>query len=88
MTSATRRLLAACFGTILLCSLAASQSTTSTQSSPVVPRLVNFSGKATDAQGKPISGIAGATFAIYKEQYEGSPLWMESQNVQPDSRGN
>jgi hypothetical protein len=28
------------------------------QSSAVVPRLVNFSGKAVDAQGKVISGIA------------------------------
>jgi hypothetical protein len=31
----------------------------------VVPRLVNFSGKAMDAQGKAVSGVAGATFAIY-----------------------
>jgi hypothetical protein len=52
-----------------------------------VPRLVNFSGSATDAQGKVISGIAGVTFAIYKEQYEGAPLWLETQNVQADARG-
>jgi hypothetical protein len=54
----------------------------------VVPRLVNFSGKAIDSQGKAISGIAGATFAIYKEQYEGAPLWLESHNLQPDAKGN
>jgi hypothetical protein len=56
--------------------------------SPVVPRLVNFSGKATDAQGKVISGIAGITLAIYKDQYEGSPLWVEAQNIQADLKGN
>jgi hypothetical protein len=47
---------------------------TVTQSTPVVPRLVNFSGKAADTQGKAISGIAGVTFAIYKDQYDGAPL--------------
>jgi hypothetical protein len=50
--------------------------------------LVNFSGRAADAQGKAIFGIAGVTFAIYKEQSEGAPLWMETQNVQADARGN
>ena len=52
-----------------------------TAPSGVVPQLVNFSGKAVDAQGKTIAGIAGVTFAIYKDQYEGAPLWMETQNV-------
>jgi len=54
----------------------------------VVPTLVNFSGKAMDADGKVISGIAGATFAIYKDQEGGAPLWLETQNVQADSKGN
>jgi hypothetical protein len=40
----------------------------------VVPRLVNFSGIARDERGNPISGIAGATFAIYKEESGGSPI--------------
>jgi len=62
--------------------------TANAQSSPAVPRLVNFSGKAADAQGKTISGIAGATFAIYKDQYDGAPLWLETQNVHPDAEGN
>jgi hypothetical protein len=50
--------------------------------------LVNFSGRAPDTQGKAISDIAGVTFAIYKDQSEGAPLWMETQNVQADARGN
>jgi hypothetical protein len=54
----------------------------------VVPRLVNYSGKVLDADAKPLSGIAGVTFAIYKDQYEGSPLWLETQNVTADSKGN
>ena len=53
----------------------------------VVPRLVNFSGRAAGAQGKSIAGIAGVTFAIYKDQYEDTPLWMEMQNVRPDAKG-
>lgn len=54
----------------------------------IVPRLVNYSGKVLDAQGKPQPGIAGLTFSIYKDQYEGAPLWMETQNVTPDTKGN
>jgi hypothetical protein len=54
----------------------------------VVPRLVNFSGKAVDGQGKVHSGVTGVTFAIYKDQDGGSPLWLESQNVQADAKGN
>jgi hypothetical protein len=58
------------------------------QSSVTVPPLVNFSGKAVDAESKPISGVAGITFCIYKEQYEGAPLWMETQNITADTEGN
>jgi hypothetical protein len=70
------------------CFLAAAQQSATTQSSAPVPRLVNFTGKAADAQGKPIAGIAGVTLAIYKDQYEGAPLWLETQNVQADAKGN
>jgi hypothetical protein len=59
-----------------------------TNTGVVVPRLVNYSGKALDAQGRPLSGIAGVTFSIYKDQYDGAPLWLETQNVQADSKGN
>ncbi len=72
----------------MFCSLVAAQQGASTQSSAPVPRLVTFIGKTTDFQGKPISGIAGVTFAIYKEQYEGAPLWLETQNVRLDAKGN
>lgn len=60
----------------------------STSAGDAVPHLVNYSGKALDAAGKPLAGIAGVTFAIYKVQSEGSPLWLETQNVIADSKGN
>src|SRR5450432_3075915 len=53
-----------------------------------VPHLVNFSGKAIDDRQKPIAGAAGITFSIYKGQYEGAALWIETQNVQADNAGN
>jgi hypothetical protein len=40
-----------------------------------------------DSQGKAISGMAGITFSIYKDQFDGPALWLETQNVQADSRG-
>ena len=70
------------------CCLVAAQQGATTSPSLTVPRLVNFTGKTADAQGKAISGIAGVTFAIYKEQYEGAPLWLETQNAQADAKGN
>ena len=60
---------------------------TATSTDSVVPRLVNFSGKILDAQGKPLPGVAGVNFAIYKDQEGGAPLWMETQNIQADKTG-
>jgi len=75
-------------GVLLLGSLlSAQQAAVSTSAAAVVPRLVNFSGKAID-QGKALSGVTGITFSIYSDESGGSPLWMETQNVQVDSRGN
>jgi hypothetical protein len=72
---------------VLALSLSAQQAATAAAPTTVVPHLVNFSGKAADAQGKPISGTTGVTFTIYKDQYEGAPLWLETQNVQADKAG-
>ena len=55
--------------------------------SVTVPRLVNYSGKILDQLGKPTSGIAGVSFAIYKDEEGGAPLWMETQNVTADKAG-
>ncbi len=62
---------------------APNSSPTSTQ----VPRLIKFSGLAQDETHKPVSGVVGITFSLYKEQEGGSPLWMETQNVRADATG-
>jgi hypothetical protein len=73
---------------VLLCSLyGQAQQTVATNTSVTVPPLVNFSGTLTDVNGKPVSGTVGVTFLLYKESQGGSPLWLETQNVQPDNTG-
>jgi hypothetical protein len=52
-----------------------------------VPPLIQFSNFATDVNGKPLTSLVGITFSLYQEQQGGSPLWLETQNVQPDSTG-
>jgi hypothetical protein len=64
------------------------QITSSSASASVsVPRLVNFSGVLTDADGKPLNGVTGVTFLLYQEQSGGVPLWMETQNILPTTNG-
>jgi len=72
----------------LYSSLLYAQQSASAPPSSVVPQLVNYAGKATDSKGNTISGVAGVTFSIYKDQFEGAPLWTETQNVMADSKGN
>ena len=57
------------------------------QTDQVVPTLVNFSGTLTDVNGKPLTGVVGVTFFLYKDEQGGSPLWVETQNVEPDKNG-
>jgi len=52
-----------------------------------VPRLIKFSGIAQDETKKPLSGVVGITFSLYKDQLGGSPLWVETQNIQADVTG-
>ena len=70
----------ACF-LLLACSLSLAGQQTSA-SSAIVPTLVNFSGTLNDMNGKPLSGVVGMTFYLYKDQEGGAPLWLETQNVQ------
>jgi len=53
-----------------------------------VPNLINYSGVLKDGSGKVLTSITGVTFLIYSEQQGGAPVWMETQNVHPDARGN
>jgi len=52
-----------------------------------VPPLIKLSGEIKAATGSPRTGVLGVTFAIYAEQEGGSPLWLETQNVQLDAEG-
>ncbi len=52
----------------------------------VGPRLVRFAGSVPPAVAS-AGGAVGAIFSIYKEEHEGTPLWSETQNVQPESDG-
>jgi len=67
--------------------LAQTPTLTTTLSSTQVPRLIKFSGVAKDEAGKPKTGLVGVTFSLYKDQEGGSPLWVETQNVQADATG-
>jgi hypothetical protein len=49
--------------------------------------LVNYAGVLADIDGKPLNRVTGVTFLLYRDQQSGSPLWMETQNVQPDKSG-
>lgn len=66
---------------------AAVAQSTPTATNAVVPALASFSGVLTDLDGKPITGVTGVTFSLYKDSEGGVPLWMEVQNVRPDETG-
>ena len=53
------------------------------QTAATVPTLVKFSGTVQ----APRSRIIGMTFALYKDEQGGFPLWMETQSVQLDAIG-
>src|SRR5450432_4741307 len=55
------------------------------QPATTVPNLMTFSGTVSAAGSS--SGVAGMTFALYKDQDGGAPLWIETQNVQFDAKG-
>lgn len=72
---------------VVCTALAQTAAPNSSLASSQVPRLIKFSGVAKDESGKPMTGVVGLTFSLYKEQQGGSPLWVETQNVQVDATG-
>ena len=82
------RLTASFFTLIMLLALAHAQTQTkATSPSAEIPRLIKFNGIARDESGKPMSGVVGITFYLYKNEQGGAPLWLETQNVQADANG-
>jgi hypothetical protein len=59
------------------------------QASPTaVPNLINYSGTLALPSGQSVpSTVVGVTFAFYRQEDGGAPLWLETQNVTPDSTG-
>jgi hypothetical protein len=94
-TAGTERLAFAAIGLLLCLVCFAGSNVAESQIGPVpikdvsdgVPRTLKFSGELLDLNGKPISGISGITFALYKMQAGGVPIWSETLNVTVDSRG-
>ena len=82
-----KSLIVYCTMILLVAGAMNAQQAATSSTTTIVPRLVSFSGKTVD-RGKVITGVAGATFAIYSEESGGSPLWLETQNIQADAKGN
>src|ERR1700730_13941714 len=73
---------------LFVCSLTMiGQQSPTKATSAIVPQLVNFSGILADLNGRPLTSITGGTFLLYQEEQGGAPLWIETQNVQPDKTG-
>jgi hypothetical protein len=73
------------FFTLLMLSVGFAQQASVT----AVPNLVRYGGTLRDAQSAPLSSSAvGVTFAIYRQQDGGAPVWMETQSVATDAGGN
>ena len=81
-----RLLVAVCV--LALISTVAQAQQTAHSANTVVPRLIKFSGNLLDERGSAMKGPVGVTFALYTGQSGGAALWMETQNVEPDSNGN
>ena len=58
-----------------------------TASLATVPRLIRIQGAVHDDSGKPLTGNASITFALYKDETGQQPVWQEIQNVELDSAG-
>lgn len=52
-----------------------------------LPVTVKFSASIRELDGTSPAGVRGISFAIYKEQNGGVPLWMETQSVVLDQQG-
>ena len=65
----------------------AAASATSSVNTAVVPQFIKFSGVLTDVNGNALTGVVGVTFSLYENAQGGTPLWMEIQNVHPNSTG-
>jgi trimeric autotransporter adhesin len=81
-------LLACLLACMIWCSVAAAQAPANVSTpASVVPRLVQFSGTLKTGAAPTPNTVTGVTFALYKDEEGGAPLWLETQNIQSDSAG-
>jgi len=78
---------AAACALLITCLVNAQQVSPATGVNEVVPPMVSFNGVLTDLNSKPLTGVVGVMFALYKDEQGGVPLWTEMQNVQADKTG-
>jgi trimeric autotransporter adhesin len=52
-----------------------------------VPHLIKITGVLRTPDGTPLTGVQGITLALYENQQDGAPVWMESQNIELDETG-
>ena len=81
-----------CAGVLMMVLLTAPRGWAQQASAPAVnatpvPHLVSYSGTLKDRNGKPVRGLTGVTFMLYRDAEGGAPVWMETQNVAPDASG-
>jgi len=63
-------------------------STAQQLSTTAVPNLISYSGTLHTSSNLGASAkMVGVTFAIYRQQDGGAPVWLETQNVTLDSAG-
>src|SRR5438094_4323494 len=42
-----------------------------------VPRIIAMNGSLRDLDNRPLTGVIGVSFSLYREQQGGAPLWTE-----------
>jgi hypothetical protein len=52
-----------------------------------VPTSITYQGRLTNASGSPITGTITVVFTIYDNETADTPVWSESQSIDPDDKG-
>ena len=76
------------FLALALGAILSAQQPSNVNDTSVAPRLIRHNGVFPGFSRQSQSGATGVTFSIYRQQFDGTPLWTEIQNVQPDKDGN
>jgi hypothetical protein len=79
----TLTMIVTCLTLSLLAQAQTAPTPPSGSASGTVPAMVKFSGTVAGAPGQ----LVGLTFALYKDQQGGAPLWLETQSVSVDAAG-